>query len=127
MDTGIQLIIPLGYYGRLAAKSGISKKYSLDIGAGVIDIAYTGPEKAALPLLEEIQEIAPTTRNDRGFRELEGHDPSATMSHQIFSSIKAVEMHFKYKILMKNFIYDEMFILQPQMYVITESGSQLIM
>ena len=97
IDTGIQLIIPVGYYGRLAAKSGKSKNHSLEIGAGVIDVDYTGPvhvvtynhsdkpyevvqgepivqvvlEKIAIPLLEEIQETSETPRGDKGFGALD--------------------------------------------------------
>ena len=97
IDTGIQLVIPSGYYGRLAAKSGKSKNYSLEVGAGVIDMDYTGPlkvvmynhgehmyevvqgepivqiilEKISIPLLEEIQEISPTTRGSQGFGDMD--------------------------------------------------------
>ena len=97
IDTGIQLVIPPGYYGRLATKSGNSKNHSLEVGAGVIDMDYIGSvqvlmynhsdkpyevvqgkaivqiilEKISIPLLEEIQEISPTTRGDRGFGALD--------------------------------------------------------
>ena len=97
IDTGIQLVIPSGYYGRLAAKSGKSKNYFLEVGAGVIDMDYTGPlkvvmynhgehmyevvqgepivqiilEKISIPLLEEIQEISPTTRGSQGFGDMD--------------------------------------------------------
>ena len=97
IDTGIQLVIPTGHYGRLAAKSGKSKNHSLEVGAGVIDMDYTGSlqvimynhsdksydveqgepvvqiilEKISIPLLEEIQEISPTLRGDQGFGALD--------------------------------------------------------
>ena len=97
VDTGLQVVIPSGYYGRLAAKSGKSKNHSLEVGAGVIDVDYVGSlqvimynhsdkpyeivqgepivqiilEKISIPLLEEIQEISPTTRGDRGFGALD--------------------------------------------------------
>ena len=97
VDTGIQLVIPSGHYGRLATKSGKSKKYSLEVGAGVIDMDYMGSlqvvmynhsdkpceivqgesivqvilEKVSIPLLEEIQEISPTSRGDKGFGALD--------------------------------------------------------
>ena len=97
IDTGIQVVIPPGYYGRLAAKSGKSKKHSLEVGAGVIDMDYIGSvqvvmynhsdkpyevvqgeaimqiilEKISIPLLEEIQEIYPTSRGDKGFGALD--------------------------------------------------------
>ena len=97
IDTGIQLVIPTGHYGRLAAKSGKSKKYSLEVRAGVIDMDYMGSlqlvvynhsdkpyevvqgesivqvilEKISTPLLEEIQEISPTSREDKGFGALD--------------------------------------------------------
>ena len=93
MDTGIQFVIPPGYYGRIASRSGKTEKYSLQVGAGVIDPDYTGTikiimfnfgsqvyhvkqgeriaqlilEKVAVPLLEEIVDVVPTTRGDQGF------------------------------------------------------------
>ena len=92
IDTGIGVIIPLGYYGRLAPRSGLTYKHSLDVGAGVIDPDYTGPiqvilfnfgteeylvtkgqsiaqiiyEKVAIPIYEEVQQITPTERGNRG-------------------------------------------------------------
>ena len=40
--TKIKLQIPLGYYGRLASKSGLAILHQLHEGAGVIDPDYTG-------------------------------------------------------------------------------------
>ena len=97
VDTGIQFVFPQGYYGRLAGKSGNSSKYSIEIGAGVIDSDYTGSvkaivynhseqpleihqgkcivqmilEKIAFPLLEEIQQLQPTERGELGFGSLD--------------------------------------------------------
>ena len=42
VHTGLQVVIPSGYYGRLAAKSGKSKNHSLEVGTGVIDMDYVG-------------------------------------------------------------------------------------
>ena len=42
ISTGIAVQIPLGYYGRLADRSGNAAKYGLHILAGVIDCGYTG-------------------------------------------------------------------------------------
>ena len=93
INTGIQLVIPSGYYGRIASKSGKEQDCSLHVGAGVIDPDYTGPikvilynfgdqphnvnpgdsvaqiilEKAALPILEEVQELPLTSRENQGF------------------------------------------------------------
>lgn len=44
VPTGIQMAIPVGYYGRVAPRSGLSCK-GLDIGAGVIDAGYRGEIK----------------------------------------------------------------------------------
>ena len=97
IDTGIQLIIPTGHYGRLAAKSEKSKNHSLEVGAGVIDMDYTGSlqvimynhsdkpynvgqgepvvqiilEKISIPLLKEVKEVSSTSRGDRGFGTLD--------------------------------------------------------
>lgn len=38
--TDLQIKVPHGTYGRIAARSGLSWKYNIDIGAGVIDEDY---------------------------------------------------------------------------------------
>lgn len=40
--TDIMLQIPIGYYGRIAPRSGLANKYSIDVGGGVIDSDYRG-------------------------------------------------------------------------------------
>ena len=42
IPTQIKLQIPLGYYGRLASKSGLAILHQLHVGAGVIDLDYIG-------------------------------------------------------------------------------------
>ena len=42
IDIGISLKIPYGYYGRIAPRSGLTVKKSIDVGAGVIDSDYRG-------------------------------------------------------------------------------------
>ena len=90
--TQIKLQIPLGYYGRLASKSGLAILHQLHVGAGVIDPDYTGEimvllmntasrvynitkgapiaqlvlEKISIPILKEVNELPPTTRGAHG-------------------------------------------------------------
>ena len=92
VPTQIKLQIPLGYYGRLASKSGLAILHQLHVGAGVIDPDYTGEimvllintasrvhniakgapiaqlilEKILIPLLKEVKELPPTTRGAQG-------------------------------------------------------------
>ena len=92
VPTQIKLQIPLGYYGRLASKSGLAILHQLHVGAGVIDPDYTGEimvllintashvyniakgapiaqlilEKISIPLLKEVKELPPTTRGAQG-------------------------------------------------------------
>ena len=92
IPTQIKLQIPLGYYGRLASKSGLAILHQLHVGAGVIDPDYTGEimvlminaasrdysikkgdpiaqlilEKVSIPILREIKEILPTDRGAHG-------------------------------------------------------------
>ncbi len=47
-STGITLAIPNGYSGQLAARSGLATKYSIQIGAGIIDSDYRGEIKILL-------------------------------------------------------------------------------
>ncbi len=45
VPTGISVVIPDGYYGRIAPRSGISVKTGLIVNAGVIDSDYRGEIK----------------------------------------------------------------------------------
>jgi dUTP pyrophosphatase len=36
------LAIPLGYYGRIAPRSGLAKKFGIDVLGGVVDSPYRG-------------------------------------------------------------------------------------
>ena len=42
VKTGIKLSIPIGFYGRIAPRSGLAVKNGVDVLAGVIDSGYTG-------------------------------------------------------------------------------------
>ena len=42
VKTGISLSFPQGLYARIAPRSGLSIKKSIDVGAGVIDSDYRG-------------------------------------------------------------------------------------
>ena len=92
IDIGLHLIIPLGYYGRIASKSGNSVNHSLEVGAGAVDPDFTGIvhvvlynhgdedyllpqgkevaqvilEKIAFPILREITTLPATERGARG-------------------------------------------------------------
>ena len=48
MATGIAIPVPAGTYGRIASRSRMSVKLSIDVGAGVIDEDYTGEVKVLL-------------------------------------------------------------------------------
>ena len=87
IPTQIKIKIPLGHYGRLASKSGLSMVHQVHVGAGVIDPDYTGEvkvllinaapcyhyikrgdpiaqlilEKVSLPILRKVDEL-PSTR-----------------------------------------------------------------
>lgn len=40
--TGVSVAIPLGFYGRVAPRSGLAVDYGVDVLAGVIDSDYRG-------------------------------------------------------------------------------------
>ena len=93
VKTDISIQIPTGYYGRVAARSGLALKHSIDIGAGVIDEDYRGNvgvimfnhgdqtftvsrgdriaqlllEKIITPDVIEVDELDSTERNANGF------------------------------------------------------------
>ena len=93
ISTDLSFSIPLGHYGRIAPRSGMSWKKHTDIGAGVIDPDYRGNvkvvlfnhsekpieinhgdriaqlilEKVSVLPLEEIKELETTQRGENGF------------------------------------------------------------
>ena len=93
VNTGICATIPTGCYGRIAPRSGLTVKYGIHVGAGVIDPDYTGElkvclfnlgsvpfeikqgeriaqlilEKCSTPLIQEVNELQKTMRANRGF------------------------------------------------------------
>lgn len=42
IPTGISIAFPLGYYGRISARSGLALRHQINVGAGVIDADYRG-------------------------------------------------------------------------------------
>ncbi|EKX38634.1 hypothetical protein GUITHDRAFT_96884 [Guillardia theta CCMP2712] len=48
VGTGVAVAIPRGCYGRIAPRSGLAVKNSIDVGAGVIDPDYRGEVKVLL-------------------------------------------------------------------------------
>jgi len=93
INTDIKVSIPIGYYGRIAPRSGMSMKSNIDIAAGVIDCDYTGEifpclinngeepfiikkhdriaqlifEKIGNIQLQEVEELLLTKRSEKGF------------------------------------------------------------
>ncbi len=61
-SSKISFIVPIGTYGRIAPRSGLSKK-GLMVNAGVIDRDYTGPVKIMLHNLSS--ETYEVKKNDR--------------------------------------------------------------
>ncbi|KAF8371144.1 dut-1 [Pristionchus pacificus] len=48
ISTGLCLELPEFHYGRVAPRSGLAAKHSIDVGAGVIDCDYRGELKVLL-------------------------------------------------------------------------------
>ena len=48
VGTGLAIACPAGTYGRIAPRSGLAAKHSIDTGAGVIDEDYRGEVKVIL-------------------------------------------------------------------------------
>lgn len=93
IDTGIQLQLPSGCYGRIAPRSNLAYKHFIDVGAGVIDPGYRGNiyvilfnfgeepynvnmktsiaqlilEKARVVHVIEEHKLSPSERENRGF------------------------------------------------------------
>ena len=43
IQTDLQVAVPDGFYGRIAARSGLALKHGIDVGGGVIDADFRGP------------------------------------------------------------------------------------
>lgn len=93
VGTGLAFGIPEGNYGRIAPRSGLAAKNSIDVGAGVIDSDYRGEvkvllfnfsdvdfafnqgdriaqmiiEKYTMTQIQEMTELDATVRGDGGF------------------------------------------------------------
>lgn len=48
VPTDLLIVIPYGFYGRVAPRSGLALKHHLTVGAGVIDCDYRGPVQVLL-------------------------------------------------------------------------------
>lgn len=48
VSTQISIAVPEGTYGRIAPRSGLAAKHSIDTGAGVIDADYRGEVRVLL-------------------------------------------------------------------------------
>ena len=93
VDVGVAIQIPMGYYGRIASRSGLAIHHHIHVGAGVVDPDYTGSihvlpmnfssqdhvmeknhwiaqmilEKVAYPVICEASQMLPTERGAKGF------------------------------------------------------------
>ena len=93
MHTGMSISFPAGLYARIAPRSGLALKKSIDVGAGVVDSDYRGEvgvilfnhgdqdfevkmgdriaqlilEKIDTPVVEEVQGLEETVRGSGGF------------------------------------------------------------
>jgi dUTP pyrophosphatase len=92
-STGIAVAVPVGYYGRVAPRSGLAFKHGLDVLAGVVDPDYRGEvfvilqnngqqgvtirhgdriaqlilEQVGLPEVIEVETLDDTSRDAGGF------------------------------------------------------------
>ncbi|KAL5708946.1 dUTP diphosphatase [Ranunculus cassubicifolius] len=93
IPTDLSIAIPEGTYARIAPRSGLAWKHSIDVGAGVIDADYRGPvgvilfnhsdvdfeikqgdriaqliiEKIMTPEVFEVEDLEETVRGAGGF------------------------------------------------------------
>ncbi|XP_050233343.1 deoxyuridine 5'-triphosphate nucleotidohydrolase-like [Mercurialis annua] len=93
IPTDLSIAVPEGTYARIAPRSGLAWKHSIDVGAGVIDADYRGPvgvilfnhsdvdfevksgdrvaqliiEKIITPNVLEVEDLDDTVRGEGGF------------------------------------------------------------
>lgn len=93
IPTDLSVAVPEGTYARIAPRSGLAWKHSIDVGAGVIDADYRGPvgvilfnhsdadfevkvgdrvaqmiiERIVTPQVLEVEDLDATVRGEGGF------------------------------------------------------------
>jgi len=93
VSTGVAVAVPVGYYGRVAPRSGLAYKHGIDVLAGVVDPDYRGEvfvilqnngeeefavrhgdriaqlilERVETPEVERVSELPDTARGSAGF------------------------------------------------------------
>ncbi|WVQ62066.1 hypothetical protein V866_006721 [Kwoniella sp. B9012] len=93
IDLQLSIAVPNGHYGRIAPRSGLASKHSIQTGAGVIDADYRGPvmvllfnhsdtdfevhpkdriaqlilERISIPRLRQVESLDATVRGAGGF------------------------------------------------------------
>ena len=93
VPTDIAVAVPKGHYARIAPRSGMALKNSIDVAAGVIDEDYCGPigvllvnnsdsnysvspgdciaqlilKQCSIPIIVEMSSLPPTSRDTSGF------------------------------------------------------------
>ncbi|KAF9688538.1 hypothetical protein SADUNF_Sadunf02G0207400 [Salix dunnii] len=81
LPTNLSIAIPEGTYARIAPRSGLTWKHSIDVGAGVIDTDYRGPvgvkvgdriaqliiEKIVTSNVMDVEDLDATVRGAGGF------------------------------------------------------------
>ena len=65
VSTGISVEIPMGYYGRIAPRSGLAIHKGIDVLGGVIDCQYRGEIKVILINLNLPEELFLNRQNKR--------------------------------------------------------------
>ena len=75
VPIGLSLELPMGYYGRIAPRSGLAIKKGIDVLGGVVDCQYRGEIKVILMNLNLPEELFLNKKNKRG-----------TAMHNIFGS-----------------------------------------
>lgn len=58
VPLGIKMHIPSGWYGEIKARSGLSAKHCIEVGAGVVDSGYRGEVKVVLINMHKSSEFA---------------------------------------------------------------------
>ena len=65
VGTGLRMMIPEGYYGRIAPRSGLAVKSNVAVAAGVVDPGYRGVVKVALYLTSSVKGDVAYSKGDR--------------------------------------------------------------
>jgi dUTP pyrophosphatase len=91
VNTGLAIQFPIDCYARIAPRSGLAAKNSIDVGAGVIDTSYSGLIKVIL-----------FNHSDTDFQVKIGDRIAQIIYEKIYTPFKLIEIEYEQLCIIAN-------------------------